>query len=301
MKEPNSQLVPLKAIKPDKDQPRRNFDPARLADLMASIKKHGIISPLVIEDNGDGTYTLVDGERRYRSATELGLKNVPATIVAKQNEIDRLVQQFHLQEQHQGWSHIEKANAVGRLARELKITADEIAELLSLPRRTMADYVAFWSLAAKKEFEKAEIPLDYAPTINGITKRLKKRYREELDEVFDDQMRYGFELATINRFKSGEIKTKRDLMRLRDAIHQNPRVAEAYSSDENVKIDTLYIKTEAKEAQDVRYFFYGLINVVTYGAKDGLAANLNLPINKEVATKAKRAHELLSQLVAQLD
>lgn len=66
--------IPLKNIVPDAEQPRKNFDPERMADLIGSIKKHGIISPLQVQDIGNGTYLLEDGERRFRAATELGLK-----------------------------------------------------------------------------------------------------------------------------------------------------------------------------------------------------------------------------------
>ena len=63
-----------------KKQPRRYFDPDRQAQLIKSVQEHGILEPLLVRPLADGLYELVAGERRYRAAQELGLKEVPVVI-----------------------------------------------------------------------------------------------------------------------------------------------------------------------------------------------------------------------------
>jgi ParB family transcriptional regulator, chromosome partitioning protein len=72
--------LPIDKIKPFKQQPRRYFDEEKLAQLVESVKQHGILEPLLVRPARDGGYLLVAGERRYRAATIAGLTEVPVVI-----------------------------------------------------------------------------------------------------------------------------------------------------------------------------------------------------------------------------
>ena len=76
----DSNLVKLCDIHRPKKQPRRYFDPIALQELVASIKLHGILQPLLVRPVSRGGYELVAGERRYRAATEAGLLEVPVIV-----------------------------------------------------------------------------------------------------------------------------------------------------------------------------------------------------------------------------
>jgi len=76
----NSQLVPLEQIVRDPAQVRKYFKPETISGLSESIKKHGILEPLIVRPMPDGSYNLVAGERRYRAAQQVGLKALPVTI-----------------------------------------------------------------------------------------------------------------------------------------------------------------------------------------------------------------------------
>ena len=67
-------------IEPNRGQPRKQFDPAALADLADSIRQHGVLQPLVVRPMPDGSYQLVAGERRWRAARMAGLSQVPVVI-----------------------------------------------------------------------------------------------------------------------------------------------------------------------------------------------------------------------------
>jgi ParB family transcriptional regulator, chromosome partitioning protein len=77
---PSAQSIALAQIKLPQQQPRRYFDPQKLAGLVESIKQHGILEPLLVRPLGANSYELVAGERRYRAAKEIGLQEVPIAI-----------------------------------------------------------------------------------------------------------------------------------------------------------------------------------------------------------------------------
>ena len=75
--------VPLSAIKlPTKRQPRRYFAPEKMAQLVVSVKEHGILEPVLVRPLGEETYELIAGERRLRAAKEIGLAEIP--VVCKE-------------------------------------------------------------------------------------------------------------------------------------------------------------------------------------------------------------------------
>src|SRR3990167_3703940 len=251
------EMINLSDIVPDKEQPRRNFNPYRLAELTSSIKKHGVLSPLTLEKIGS-KYLLIDGERRFRACKELKLKQVPAIIQTTQSAVDRLVQQFHLQEQHEGWTATEKAVAVDRLAKELKIGVREICRMLDLPDNTIRTYLTFSSLLAKKEFEKSEISIEFANNIKGMKNLVKHLYKREFDEVFTRKDEEMLELALIRNLKSGNIQKKQDFGNLKDSFVTKPETIKKFLKAKGTNIDILFKETKGNSAKSARQTFcYG--------------------------------------------
>lgn len=78
--------IPLDQIQLPSQQPRRYFDPQALQELVASVKQHGILQPLLVRPRDKNKYELVAGERRYRAAREVGLTEVPVMIRELSNE-----------------------------------------------------------------------------------------------------------------------------------------------------------------------------------------------------------------------
>jgi len=74
-------MIPLAKIRPsDGDNPRSEFDDDQMAELTASVKRHGIITPLTLAPDGDDGFTIIAGERRYRAAKAAKLREVPAQV-----------------------------------------------------------------------------------------------------------------------------------------------------------------------------------------------------------------------------
>ena len=124
---PNS--IPLNQIKLPPSQPRRYFDPESMNTLIASIKKEGVLQPLIVRPI-KSAYELVAGERRYRACSEIGLKEVPVII---KNLTDLQAQQYSLIEnlQREDLNPVEETEGIlSLLATQLNLTDSEVAHLL---------------------------------------------------------------------------------------------------------------------------------------------------------------------------
>jgi len=125
--------VPVENIIPNENQPRLYFDHAGLEDLVASIKQHGILQPLVVIALPDGRYELIAGERRLRASKIAGLKTVPA-IVRLANHQEKLELAIIENVQRKDLNPIEEAKAYVQLKEEFGLTQDEIGERVGKSR-----------------------------------------------------------------------------------------------------------------------------------------------------------------------
>lgn len=125
-----SNTIQISQIQLPANQPRRFFDADRLAQLVQSVKEHGILEPLLVRPGKRGKYELVAGERRLRAARELGLKEVPVVVHALN---DRQALQVALMEnlQREDLNPVEETEAVlDLLSLALEVERDEIVSVL---------------------------------------------------------------------------------------------------------------------------------------------------------------------------
>lgn len=130
-------------ISPDKivenpHQPRKHFAATDLEDLLASIKEHGILQPLVVTDKGDGTYELIAGERRLRASRMLGLEEIPV-YVRSATEQQKLELALIENIQRSQLNAIEEAMAYEALADHFSLTQEEIAARVGKSRSHVAN------------------------------------------------------------------------------------------------------------------------------------------------------------------
>ncbi len=128
---------PINRVKPDPNQPRRNFDKEALNDLVISIREQGIIQPLIVRRVGDN-YELIAGERRWRAAQLAGLKEVPLVIkdVTEGQAFEMaLVENI----QREDLNPIEEAEAINRLLTEHNYTQAELSERIGRNRSTISN------------------------------------------------------------------------------------------------------------------------------------------------------------------
>lgn len=160
--EDGSKTVSLRLLDvvPNPDQPRRQFEDEALAELAASVQKHGILQPLLVRPQLDGSYQIVAGERRWRAARMAGLTEVPVVI---RELTDRETAELALIEnlQREDLNPMEEALGYQNLIEEYALTQEQVAaavnksrpavtnalRLLKLPR-AVSDMVAAGTLSA---------------------------------------------------------------------------------------------------------------------------------------------------------
>lgn len=142
--------LPVEALAPDPDQPRRHFDEAALDELARSIRSKGIVQPIVVTKDPDapGTYRIVAGERRWRAARRAGLSEVPVVLRdAAPDERLELALVENLQRVDLG--PVEEARAYQELLRRLAISQEELARRLGRDRSTIANALRLLKLPDK--------------------------------------------------------------------------------------------------------------------------------------------------------
>lgn len=251
-KEKNIKYVPLDRIVPDEDQPRRLFDPSRLKDLSESIKKHGIMNPLIVEDF-KGNYLLVDGERRLKAAKMAGLKEVPVNIIPAQSGTDRLIQQFHVQAQHEDWTSAERAAAFLKLGKELKLSGVQLGELLNLSHAIVRHFMSYGNLINQKLFQEKNIGIKVATRILSLRNLAKHTTEKFLDKEFTREDKKNFEHKIISMVESGELTNEHDFTKMKDSIRSEPKIIQKIlDSKSNLTPSGLFIETNARLAYHVR-------------------------------------------------
>ena len=124
-------------IKDNRLQPRQNYDEAKLADLMASIKEKGLLQPILVRQAGSG-YEVIAGERRLRAARKLNLEQVPV-IVKNVTDREALVLALVENIQREELNAIEEAQGFKRLIDEFQFTQETVAESIGKDRSTITN------------------------------------------------------------------------------------------------------------------------------------------------------------------
>jgi ParB family chromosome partitioning protein len=137
--EPGDQVhqVRLTEIVPSPLQPRKEFAPEQLAELVDSIRQHGIIQPLIVR-LVDGRHELIAGERRWRAAQTVGLTEAPV-IVREASDLEVLELSLIENLQRADLNPIEEAQAYARLANEFRMRQEDIAQKVGRSRAAVAN------------------------------------------------------------------------------------------------------------------------------------------------------------------
>ena len=140
--------IPISQITPNPDQPRQNFDEEALEELATSIRELGIIQPLTLRNNGDNSYQIISGERRYRAAQLAGLESVPAYIrTANDSEVTEMALIENIQ--REDLNAIEIALTFRKLIDQYHLTQERLSERIGKKRATIANFLRLLKLPAE--------------------------------------------------------------------------------------------------------------------------------------------------------
>ena len=149
-KEKSSEIL-LSQIRANQYQPRTSFDQKKLEELAESIKKHGVIQPVLVRKDGKG-FELVAGERRFRAAKLAKLKKIPV-VVSNISDVQSLEIAILENIQREDLNPLEVAKGYQRLKDEFGYTQEAVAKSVGKPRSSVANSLRLLTLSPKIQVE----------------------------------------------------------------------------------------------------------------------------------------------------
>lgn len=143
--ETHVQELPVSLVIPNPNQPRKNFTEKSLGELAESIRRRGVVQPLLVRKKDDGTYDLIAGERRYRAAKMAGKETVPAVV---RDYSDQDAAEISLIEnlQREALNPVEEGEAYKQLIQKYKYTQEELADFLGKSRPYVGNMIRIAAL-----------------------------------------------------------------------------------------------------------------------------------------------------------
>ena len=179
--------IDINKIEPNNSQPRKNFNEDSLQELADSIKQHGMIEPLIVQQGEKGFYRIIAGERRWRAAKIAGLKEIPVIVKDYTNQE---IMEIALIEniQREDLNPIEEAEAFQKLIEEYHLKQDEIAEKVSKSRVAITNALRLLKLDEKVRQMVIEdkIKSEHARALLAI-EDLELQYNTAI-KVFDEKL-----------------------------------------------------------------------------------------------------------------
>lgn len=225
----------ISAVHANPDQPRRHFDESALIELSTSIKRYGILQPLVVSPVKDGTYRIVAGERRWRAAKIAGLEQVPA-IVRERKELEELEIALVENVQRVDLSPIEQAVSIERLHQQFNLSYKEIAERLGKAETTLSNIVRLLQLpvAARDSLQDGKITEGHARSILAL-----KSDPEKQDALLKNILEHGWSVRQAEQFvvsqREGATTPKAVTNRMATETPETKRISKIISAPVSIK------------------------------------------------------------------
>ncbi len=135
-------------VEPNREQPRKNFDEEELCALAESVKRYGVLQPITVKDSGNGFYSIIAGERRWRAAKMAGIEKVPVRIVDF-SSLEELEVSLIENLQRADLDPIEEAMGYKRLIDEHGLTQEEVSRKVGKSRSAVANSLRLLALPDK--------------------------------------------------------------------------------------------------------------------------------------------------------
>ena len=195
--------IDINDIKPNRNQPRKNFDDERIAELAESIQEHGIIQPLIVRKTENG-YELVAGERRWRAARKAALEKVPCLVREFSDEENALIAIIENM-QREDLDPIEEAEGLNKMMKEYGLTQEEVSRSVSKSRPYITNSLRLLKLPEdiRNKVADGTISAGHARAILGAK---TKALQEEICEKIEKQ---GLSVRETEKLVQAEGKTRR--------------------------------------------------------------------------------------------
>jgi ParB family chromosome partitioning protein len=160
--------LPIEAVERNPGQPRKRFDEARLEELAASIREHGVVEPILVRRQGQ-RYRIVAGERRWRAAQRAGLKEIPA-LVREATDVQAFELALVENLQRADLNAIEEAEAYQALVDEHGLTQEQVAERVGKERSSVANALRLLKLPddVREAVSEGRLEMGHARALLGL-------------------------------------------------------------------------------------------------------------------------------------
>lgn len=243
--------IEVSLIKPNPNQPRKIFDQEKLQELSASIKEHGLLQPIVVVEDEDGTYTLIAGERRLRAHKLANIEEIKAIIVDKD--------EFKLRElalieniQRDDLNIIELAFCYAQLLNEHNITHEELSKKVFKSRTSITNTLRLLQLSSyvQQFLATDKISAGHAKMMIGLTTEDQKKI---CDTIIGQKLSVRETEKLIKDLKEKDTpKPKKEKVTNSYNISNLKSFAEFLKNDKiKAKIDKNSIKIEFNSQEDI--------------------------------------------------
>jgi ParB family chromosome partitioning protein len=140
-------LLPLNQLRPNRFQPRTHFSEEALAELAESIRTQGLVQPIVVTPESDGSYSIIAGERRWRAARLAGLETVPVVVRDSLSDRDRLELALVENLQRSDLNALEEAEAYQALQEKFGLSQEEVGARVGKGRTTITNSLRLLKLS----------------------------------------------------------------------------------------------------------------------------------------------------------
>ena len=213
--------IDLEKITAGRYQPRQEFDSVKIQELAESIKKHGVLSPILVREVGLDKFEVIAGERRVRASKIAGLKTIPSLVNQKEDQ-EALEAALIENLQREDLNPVEEARGYDRLKREFELTQDEIAKATGKARSTIANSMRMLSLSSKilNMISQGALEKGHAKILSGLDTPKAEQLAETISQK---KLTVRQAEALLNPAKkTSKIKTKdRDTLNIEDEISGN--------------------------------------------------------------------------------
>ena len=239
------QNIPIENIRPNPSNPRLIFPEDELDRLAESIEQEGILVPIAVFDNDDdSTFTLIDGERRYKCALHLGLSHVPALVTTRADEESTLISMFNIHHMREPWRDIPTAIALNKLEQAIIRDTDEspsdsiLAEKTGLSRERIRRLR--FAIELPSEYQQyisdGTIPLNWFWELDrNVIQPLAKRRAQ----LFDEFGHEGILEAFVSKRLAGVITDTVSLRDVRPIINFAEEDASTSTNGQSILDDTI--------------------------------------------------------------
>lgn len=203
--------IDITNIQANPNQPRKNFDKESLNNLAESIKKKGVLQPILVEKISQNSFMIIAGERRWRAAGLAGIKKIPAIVIDKQDDKERLEIGLIENVQRESLNPVELAEAYKILMDNYGYTQEQVASIVGKSRSAVANTIRLLALDEKslKALKEGLISEGHARCLLVIDD-LQSRLRV-LKDIIDKELSVREAEKLVSKLKSKPAETKKSI------------------------------------------------------------------------------------------